>query len=104
MVEISAKFKTTEKKKLMIYIDFHREFHASYFPRVTKPPLPWVDRPLSHHESKQYLELLWAVQQWSPENRQITEVGFQNWFIQSGRVQVWFINSLNLNLAVDIYI
>lgn len=87
----------------MIYIDFHREFHASYFPRVTKPPLPWVDRPLSHHESKQYLELLWAVQQWSPENRQITELGFQNWFIQSGRVQVWFMNSLNLNLAVDIY-
>ena len=91
------------KKKLMIYIDFHREFHASYFPRATRPPLPWVDCPLSHHESKQYLELLWAVQQWSPENRQITEVGFQNWFIQSGRVQVWFINSLNLNLAVDIY-
>lgn len=35
MVEISANSKPPEKKQLMIYIDFHREFHASYFARVT---------------------------------------------------------------------
>ena len=35
MVEISANSKPPKKKQLMIYIDFHREFHASYFARVT---------------------------------------------------------------------